>query len=390
MDSADHTDPAVRNALSLTKVGRIPVRNLWFLMLYASQLMRLSHEVGLAVEETPADIPDLVARVLCHLVERRLERNLSLGYELRQATLRRLRGRVELLQTERHRLLERGQIACMVEELTVDTPRNRYVRAALAILGPLVRAPDLAHQCRQLAKTLRRMGVHGECPSRAEISTERFGRHDLGDRPMVAAASLAFDLMLPSEDIGNFRLKAPEREVRWIRHLFEKGVAGFYEVELGARGWEVQPNKALDWQVTQQSAGMPSLLPSMRADMVLNHRDSDRRVVIDTKFNEIFTKSQYKDQVIRSAYLYQLYAYLRSQEGIDERAASASGMLLHPAVGENVNEWVLIQNHELCFATVDLASDTQSIRNRLLFLVQRDTQALRSQYPEPSPGGPAG
>jgi 5-methylcytosine-specific restriction enzyme subunit McrC len=61
--------------------GRIPVRNLWLLLLYASDLARFGDRFDAAVEESP-DLPDLVARLLCFAVEHRLRRNLSRGYML--------------------------------------------------------------------------------------------------------------------------------------------------------------------------------------------------------------------------------------------------------------------------------------------------------------------
>ena len=113
------------------RIGRIPVRNLWLLMLYASDLFRELEKAKVAVEDNPDDIPDLVAELLCRQVERRIQRNLSYGYQSREAILGRVRGRIDLLATERHRLLDRGKIACRFDELTVDTARNRFVRAAL-------------------------------------------------------------------------------------------------------------------------------------------------------------------------------------------------------------------------------------------------------------------
>src|SRR3954462_6567348 len=56
--------------------GRIPVRNLWLLLLYASGLARFGGRFDAAVEDSP-DLPDLIARLLCFAVERRLRRNLS-------------------------------------------------------------------------------------------------------------------------------------------------------------------------------------------------------------------------------------------------------------------------------------------------------------------------
>ena len=61
-------------------VGRIPVRNLWLLMLYASDFVRLPREDDLAREDAPDELPNLVAEILAHAVEKRQHRQLSLGY----------------------------------------------------------------------------------------------------------------------------------------------------------------------------------------------------------------------------------------------------------------------------------------------------------------------
>lgn len=91
-----------------------------------------------AVEESP-DFPSLVARLLCHAVDRRLRRNLSRGYQIRQAVLPRVRGRSDILKTYSGDLLNKGMIACRFEEFTFDTPRNRLVRAALDAMAEPVR-----------------------------------------------------------------------------------------------------------------------------------------------------------------------------------------------------------------------------------------------------------
>ena len=113
-------------------VGRIPVRNLWLLLLYASDLFRETGSKDLSREENPDRLPDLLAEILAHAVEQRLHRRLSVGYEERRLGLNRVRGRIDLLRTERRSLLDRGLIACRFDELTMDTPRNRFVLAALA------------------------------------------------------------------------------------------------------------------------------------------------------------------------------------------------------------------------------------------------------------------
>ena len=78
----------------------------------------------------------------------------------------------------------------------------------------------------------------------------------------------------------------------------------------------------------------------------------------------------YREKTLRSEYVYQMYAYLRSQEtGEDGLRDHASGLLLHPATGLEMDEHIEIQGHHIRFATVDLSARTRAIRDRLLQVV---------------------
>ena len=102
----------------------------------------------------------------------------------------------------------------------------------------------------------------------------------------------------------------------------------------------------------------------------LEHSASNRRIVIDTKFTSILTSGRYREETLSSEYLFQIYAYLRSQAGRGDPAADrAEGLLLHPSVGEMVDETAVIQGHPIRFATVDLTAPGLTIRQQLLKLV---------------------
>lgn len=351
-------------------IGRIPVRNLWLLMLYASDLFRTGGAKAVALEDNPDDLPDLVAELLAHAVEARQRRRLSLDYLVREGVLNRVRGRIDMLRTERHQLLSRGLVACRFDELSIDTPRNRFVRAALETIARIVSRKDLAHRCRALANGMKAMGVSGQAPTRAQMSMDRFGRNDAEDRFMVAAAQLAFDLALPTEALGANVLALPDREEVWVRRLFERAVGGFYDVTLRVQGWQVKCGGMLNWQVEDKTVGIDRILPSMCTDVVLDHPGTGRRIVIDTKFNAIITRGWYREETLRSGYVYQIYAYLRSQVGQgDPMADGASGLLLHPAIGDMVDETVVIQGQRIRFATVDLGAEPCEIRGQFRRLV---------------------
>ena len=348
-------------------------------MLYASQLYReLPSRLRYHAEENPEDIPDLVAEILTGAVERRIRRNLTLELHRRQADLTRVRGRIDALRTERRSLLRQGRIACSFEELTTNTPRNRIVKAALNKLRSSVREEPLGRRCRSLAAALDRAGVGDEnsagIRSKSLRDTFTASRANAEDRQMLAAAELAFRLSLPTEDPGRAHLPAPGRDDKWARDLFEAAVGGFYSTVLVPRGWSVEPGKRIRWPIETQTSGIDAIMPGMQTDIVLesppaDEHDHSHRTVVDTKFTSILKPDRFRAQGLKSGYIYQMYAYLRSQENdSDPRSLDSSGLLLHPSVGEDIEESAVIQGHRMRFATVDLAADSTAIRARLIAL----------------------
>ena len=364
-------------------IGTIPVRNIWLLMLYASRLYReLPSRRRYGVEENPDELPNLVAEILTGAVQRRIRRNLTFEFHRSRADLTRVRGRIDALRTKRRSLLRQGKIACSFDELTTDTPRNRLVKAALNKLRGIVSDEHLARRCRILAAALGRAGVGDDISagirSRSLRGTVAASWANAEDRQMLAAAELALWLSLPTEDPGSAYLPAPDRDEVWARRLFEAAVGGFYSTVLDSRGWLVKPGKPIYWpiEVWTKTSRIDEIMPTMKTDIILESPPADERshrhrIVIDTKFAKILKQGHHRSLTLDSGHIYQMYAYLRSQESdSDARSLDSSGLLLHPSVGEDVDESAVIQGHRIRFATVDLAADSTAIRARLIALAE--------------------
>ena len=245
-------------------IGRIPVRNIWLLLLYASRLYReLPAYRRVELEDSPDEIPHLVAEILTNAVERRLRRNLSHGYQRQLADLSRVRGRIDLFRTERRQLLQRGRIACVFDELTVDTPRNRYVKAALThiagVVSKLANDSDLERRCRDLAVRLERAGVVGHLDPRyaGEAAVlDNAGWVDAHERQMLAAARLALNLSIPTEQSGVALLPIVNRSETEGWRLYENAVAGFYDVTLSSSGLEGEARQPHSMACGESYAGL--------------------------------------------------------------------------------------------------------------------------------------
>ena len=348
--------------------AKVPLRNIWVLFLYAADLARFKGQVSVEAESA-SDLPELVARLLVQVVQQRLRRNLSRGYQAKRAVLSRVRGRIDLLKTVSSQLLEQGRVSCRFEEHTMNTPRNRFVRAALDQLSSRVNEPEVAQECKALSQQLDNMGVASQRPSRAEMATDQVSRNETADSLMVGLAKMVFDVLIPSEQAGRSNAVGIDADVQLLRRLFEKAVANALRLQLHPLGWQVQHGRRLSWPIDFASDEVLDYLPGMQTDIELVHTACKRKLVIDTKFNQIFTSSQYRDAILRSGYLYQMYAYLRTQEAQTlGQGWCSEGMLLHPQFGSAVDTFVDMQGHRLRFKTIDLMGAAADFEAHLLGL----------------------
>lgn len=357
-------------------VSCIPLRNIWLLLLYAYDKARFLGAYDAEIERS-RDLDELIALLLADAVERRLHRSLTRNYVSHQAILKRVRGRIDVLRTCAGSLLDRGEVACRFDDHTSDTPRNRFVRRALEDVATNVADAALRQRCRNAARQLRALGV-GDLPGPKTWSkTWNLARHEGEDEFMVTLARWVYELVLPTEEDGSHLVASPDKSETLVRTLFERAVANFYRVELlSSEGWHVHPQKKLGWQETEPSGGLEAVLPKMTADIVIRHGPSAKRLVVETKFTNILTRNHHGQDRLKSLHIYQVYAYLRSQEHVcgttgADGAADASALVIYPAVDRLLDEFAVFHGHRMYFATVDLGASTQAVCHRLRELVRR-------------------
>ncbi|MDO4574951.1 MAG: 5-methylcytosine-specific restriction endonuclease system specificity protein McrC [Planctomycetia bacterium] len=344
----------------------IPIRNVWLLLLYASRLeKRYLHSGKVDVEASPENLLVLLGELLAFLVEKRLRRNLSTGYRREEKNLPRVRGHILFLQTERRQLLASGKVACRYESLTIDTPFNRFVNAALgkliSMLGNDTRTAELRHRLLSLRRFLVGLGVGLRKPLDADLLQEPRRFLDRDETALRIVAKLVFDRTLPLSQLGSESLfEVLERD--WFRKLFEDAVAGFYAVTLPRSEWRVRAGEWIDWNITGER---PKILPKMQTDILLENRRTGVKIIVDTKFTSILKKGRFDTETLKSGYIYQIYAYLRSQEH-RESFRYAEGVMLHPAIDREWDETVVIDQHPIRFLTVDLNASPQKLREQLL------------------------
>lgn len=357
--------------------GNIPIRNAWHMLLYAWDMVALGERWRGAAEHSPSLLA-LLARVLADATDSLLTRDLARQHQHERVVVDGIRGRVAWPPTLARQQHLRGTTTCDVPVLVVDTPRNRILKATLTRLATDGRlAPtgntslaDLRGRLRRLAREM--VGVRDVRISPSDFSRLQLGRNDRAYALPMAICELLQRGQVPTEESGDHVLRALLRDEIRFHQLFEKFVLGFYRHHLA--GWRAR-SETLRWPDTGSGS---DFVPVMRTDVSLDEQQAPhRRIVVDTKFYGSPLAKRHERSRFHSANLYQMYAYLRTQEHLGDRYRDARGLLLYPAVGEHLDERLQVQGHEIRVATVDLADGWEAVEARLLAVV--DAGPLRAE-----------
>lgn len=350
--------------IPVTSTG-IPVRNFWYILTYAWNELAFRDHWRADVENAPS-LDALLATILCKLIEQRMRIGLDRGYRSHEATISGVRGRVLFGESLKRLAFEHGKAHCKFEVFSSNVLRNQVIRSTLARLaqvgefGSVASAAEvLRHRVRVLVHSLHTIDLIELKPD--TIRREQLERHDADYRVMLAICYLFSRRHMPTEVSGNESLSTLDRDAMTLWRVYESFVANFYRAHLA--DWAVHAQPTLSWHAETTS----DLIPSLKPDVVLRHKLSQVMAVIDTKFTgNSITPGQWDNLTFNRDHLFQMYAYLRSQEEASHAHRSATGILLYPTVKHELSEVASIQGHAFRWETVNLALPWKEIEQRLM------------------------
>jgi 5-methylcytosine-specific restriction enzyme subunit McrC len=323
-----------------------------------------------AVERAPS-LDSLLASVLIQMVQQRLRIGLGHDYVEEQGALRGIRGRISFSETIRQRALERGQVICTFQGYHVNSLRNQIVRSTLTRLIKLGGfGPDPAF-VKEMHQRLRRLLRDLDGIDLVEITPELVQRELLAQsgndhdyRLMLSICALIVQRQMPAGAQGTAIVPRIDHDLLVLYRVYERFVANFYRIHL--KGWEVSAQKRLKWHAREEDDRLPQMVP----DLLLQDKMSKRIILLDTKFTaHSLVENQWGKPVYDSSHLYQMYAYLKSQEHVSEAHRLASGILLYPAVGRAFSETISLPEHVIRIESIDLAAPWEDVERQLLELI---------------------
>jgi len=347
----------------------IPIRNLWHMCLYAWNEVQIKSQWMFDDVENAPTLDALLASMLAKLTQQRLRIGLGRSYVTERQSIRGIRGRIDFAESLKRQTFEHNQAYCEFQQYSANAPRNQIIRSTLARLvqignfGPdRVMANALRHSLRVLTRALD--GIDLVELNLDLIRKQQLGRNDGDYHLMLAICELILLRQMPIEQTGQLGLPTLDRDVLVMHSIYERFVANFYRIHL--QDWKVRAQSRLSWHAKRDNP----YLPAMQPDLLLEDLVSGNILILDTKFTaKNLIENQWGKQVFDSSHLYQIYAYLKSQEHLSEGHGKASGILLYPAVGKHVSERIELEEHVIRIECVDLTAPWQAIERRLLEIV---------------------
>jgi len=348
----------------------IPIRNLWHMLLYAWNELSFRRLWSNEDVDNSPTLDALLATILAKLMQQRLRIGLGRNYVDERFSIRGVRGRIDFTKSLKRRTFEHGMTFCKFQHYSANVLKNQIVRSMIARLvqvgnfGPdVARANELRHHLRWLSRGLDSIDLIELKPD--IIHRQQLGRNDGDYRLMLDICELLLQRQMPTDDDGIQKISSLDRDSMVFHRIYERFVANFYRIHL--KGWAVTPQMRLGWHEKNPNPFMPAMHP----DLVLEDKLSGRIIILDTKFTaQSLIDNQWSKQVFSSSNLYQMYAYLRSQEHRSDEYRVSTGILLYPTASQHVSEEIDLQGHRMIIKTVDLTRQWQEIEAFLIALIE--------------------
>ena len=344
--------------MNVETAARIPVRNLYHMLVYAWDQLEVSSLVDVD-SSGHHDVCNLLARVLCDGLRLQLRRGLDRGYVAQEEVTARPRGRLDLATSVKQHTFWSNRAACRYDEFEADILPNRIMRSTLAALQRtegleqenIHRVRGLLHELRDItpirltSHDFHRVPLHGN---------NRFYRF------LLNVCECLHHLLLPETSVGKRRLRDFIQDDKRMPRLFQRFVLNFYKRHLPAAKVGA-PH--IDWALCEADAEAMSSLPRMESDVVLEW--PERKVILDCKFYRQALVERHGAFKLHSAHLYQLFTYIKNQAA-QPGWELTEGILVYPAMNADFDWCYRFGPHRVRVATVDLRKHWREIEARLL------------------------
>lgn len=339
----------------------IPIKNIYYMLSYAFKELRHNNYEYIAGENYD-NVYDLFAEILSKGVSYLLKQGLHKEYVVKEDTLTTLRGKLNLQGTIKERILQRTNLACEYDELTINNVFNQIIKTTV---GVLISKSDVK---RERKNNLRKLMIFFDGIDDIDQSAIRWNllRYDRNTRTYQMIHSLCYFILqnlLLSTEQGNSKM--PQFSDEHMNLLFQRFVMEYYKKhhpEYKATA------KQIRWNFSDYGANSSSILPIMQSDITLTL--GERTLIIDTKYYSKNLQEHFGKFSINSPNFYQIHTYVMNED--KGHTGLVDGMLLYAKTTADIQPDGNFKTNDgniLMVRTLDLAQEFDGVKNELDILL---------------------
>ena len=334
---------------------------------YAFTVLTQGGYEDIATEEFD-NLHNLFAAILAKGIGRQLKQGLYREYVNHKEDIAMVRGKIDLPGTIQNLLSRKRILKCEYDELSENNLLNQVLKTTVLLL--LCHSQiDQKYKDDLKKEMLFFSSVDTINPTAIRWSAVRFQRNNNTYRMLISLCQLIIEGMLLTTDKGEHKLASFIDEQRMNR-LYEKFILEYYIKECPK---VTATASQIPWALDDDTR---TLLPIMKSDIMLTR--GNNVLIIDAKYYTNITQTQYDKPTIRSAHLYQIFAYVKNKDAsLKDKPHRVSGMLLYAATDEALQPDCSYQmsGNKIGVKTLDLNQDFSQIEEQL-------KNILKEHFPE--------
>ena len=311
----------------MTKDKGILIKNIYYMLAYAFQILRHRNYDDVAAEDFD-NIQDLFAAILAKGVSQQLKRGLHREYITKKEDLSVLKGKLDIYGTIKNQCQRKKILSCKYDELSVNNIFNQILKTTIIIL-----IRDFG--VKKLHKTdLKKVILFfNEVDTIEPLSIRWDGlmyqRNNKNYEMLMNICYFVLDGMIQTTSKGDYKMASFSDE--HMHRLYEKFVLEYFkrhhsylsEVRAAQVKWDLS---------TGTEENMIRVLPIMQTDIFLRYKE--HVLIIDTKYYGHTMQLQYDKATIHSGNMYQIFTYVKNQDVMN--TGNVSGMLLYAKTEEAI------------------------------------------------------
>lgn len=351
---------------------KVPIKNVLYMFSY---IWDKAEAIDLVLKDNNDDFdsPNILAKLFLENIKDVLKIGLYRDYNLHSEEIRGIKGKVDFKESLNQMSFDNAKAVCVFDNFEENNIINQIIKSTAY---RLFRADGIKEKYLRELNSILLYFNNVELIDITDNSFDIiFNRNNYYTYFIIMICKLIKDCTMLSEEIGKYKFIDILDDDDRMKVIFELFIYKFYKKELREE-FIVKSQQPLNWDV---QSGNRELLPMMRMDTVLYGKNSNKTIIIDTKYYPDYLKKSFYNEDKRkliSENLYQMNAYMNNINTEND----LKGILLYPMpyTEEEISEKYCIdivsngvsKKADLQIQTINLNSEWREIVNQLFNIIK--------------------